>query len=101
LFNARLSNLPHSTAFQFMAVQRAERAVREAEAKMSSIKKWDRDLENQSEPLLKQANQLQTFLTAEMPRAVAHLAQVVKTLEAYADVHPAPGGQGAGDGKRA
>jgi hypothetical protein len=101
LFTARLSNLQEASAIQFMAVQRAERAVREAETKMALIKKWDRDLENQSEPLLKQANQLQTFLTTEMPRAVAYLAQVVRTLEAYADVNPAPGGQSAGEGERA
>jgi hypothetical protein len=101
LFTARLSNLQEASSVQFMAVQRAERAVREAEAKMALIKKWDRDLENQSEPLLKQASQLQTFLTMEMPRAVAYLAQVVRTLEAYADVNPAPRGQDAGEGERA
>jgi hypothetical protein len=102
VFTARLSNLQEASSLQFMQVQRAERAVREAEAKMAMIKKWDRDLENQSEPLLKQANQLQTFLTTEMPRAVAYLAQVVQTLEAYADVSPAtPGGQDAGEGGHA
>jgi hypothetical protein len=100
LFSARLSSLQEASSLQYLAVQRAERAVREAENKMMLIKKWDRDLENQSEPLLKQANQLQTFLTAEMPRAVAYLTQIVKTLEAYADVNPAPGG-GAGQTERA
>jgi hypothetical protein len=94
LFSARLSSLQEASSLQYLAVHRAERAVREAENKMMLIKKWDRDLENQSEPLLKQANQLQTFLTAEMPRAVAYLTQIVKTLEAYADVNPAPGGAG-------
>src|ERR1017187_5029098 len=44
LFTARLSNLQGASAVQFMAVQRAERAVREAEIKMTLIKKWDRDL---------------------------------------------------------
>jgi hypothetical protein len=101
LFTARLSNLQEASSVQFMAVQRAERAVREAGAKMALIKKWDRDLQNQSEPLLKQTSQLQTFLTMEMPRAVAYLAQVVRTLEAYTDVSHAPNGQGAGEGESA
>ena len=42
LFNARLSNLQASSSVQFMAVQRAEHALREAEAKIAVIKKWDR-----------------------------------------------------------
>ena len=74
-----------------MAVQRAERAVREAEAKLALLKKWDRELENRTDPLVKQVTQLHGFLTTDMGRAVAYLAQVVKALEAYADV-AAPGG---------
>jgi hypothetical protein len=69
-----------------MAVQRAERANREAKAKIAILKKWDRELENRTDPLLKQVTQLQWFLARDMGRAVAHLAQVVRTLEAYADV---------------
>jgi hypothetical protein len=91
LFSARLSPLQVSSSFEYLAVQRAERAVHEAEAKLAVLKKWSRELENRSEPLLKQVDALHNFLTAELPRAVAHLAQVVTTLETYADV-PLPGG---------
>jgi len=106
LFSARLSKFQESTALRLMAVQRAEHAIREGEAKLSVIKKWHRELENQTDPLLKQLNQLQGFLTTDMGRAVAHLAQVVRTLEAYASV-AAPGGapalagsqSGPGDGE--
>ena len=69
-----------------MAVQRAERANREAEAKMAVLKKWDRDLENRTDPLVKQVTQFHSFLATDMTRAVAYLVQVVKSLEAYADV---------------
>ena len=86
LFNARLSQFQESTALQLMAVQRAERAVREAEAKLALLKKWGRDLENRTDPLVKQVTQLHGFLTIDMGRAVAYLVQVVKALEAYADV---------------
>jgi hypothetical protein len=88
LFNAQLSQFQESTALQLMAVQRAERAAREAEAKMAVLKKWDRDLENRTDPLVKQVTQLHGFLTIDMGRAVAYLVQVVKSLEAYADVAP-------------
>jgi hypothetical protein len=86
LFNARLSQFQDSTALQLMAVQRAERAAREAEAKLALLKKWGLDLENRTDPLVKQVTQLHGFLTIDMGRAVAYLVQVVKALEAYADV---------------
>jgi len=85
LFSARLSKLQKPTAAQQIALHRAQRAIREAEAKQQLVKKWSRDLENRTEPLLKQVAQLHGFLTKEMTQAVAYLAQAVKTLEAYAE----------------
>lgn len=86
LFSARLSTFQETTSLQQMAVNRWQRATREAEEKIAQLKKWDRELENRSEPLVKQAEQFHTFLTTEMPKAIAYLAQTVKTLEAYASV---------------
>ncbi|HEY4414730.1 MAG TPA: hypothetical protein VGO57_03475 [Verrucomicrobiae bacterium] len=94
LFTARLSQLQSGSAVQLMAVQRAERALREAEAKLLKIKKWDRDLGDTADPLLKQVGQLQSFLSGEMPRAVVQLTQMIKTLEAYADIKPVTGRSG-------
>ena len=91
LFSARLSKLEQASAAQQMAVHRAQRALREAEEKQSLLKKWDRELENRSEPMLKQIEQLHGFLTSDMTKAVAHLTQVVRTLEAYAEAGPAMG----------
>ena len=90
LFNAQLSKFHESKALCLMAVQRAERTNREAEAKMAVLKKWDREIENRTDPLTKQVTQFHSFLTTDMKRAVAYLDQVVKTLEAYAGV-PTPG----------
>ena len=95
LFSARLSQFQESTSLQIMAVHRAQQAVREAEEKLARLKRWDRELENRSAPLLKEVEQLHGFLTAEMPKAVAFLAQVVRTLDAYADTGTPSGGGGA------
>ena len=84
LFSARLSQFQESTSLQMMAVHRAQHAVSEAEEKLARLKKWDRELENHAAPLLKEIEQLHGFLTSEMPKAIAYLAQVVKTLDAYA-----------------
>ena len=86
LSSARLSQFQESTTQHLMMVQQAERANREAEAKMAILKKWDRELENRTDPLLKQVTQLQWFLARDMARAVAYLAKAMRTLEAYADV---------------
>ena len=88
LFSARLSKLQEVSSLQQMAVHRAQRAVRDAEAKLALLKKWDRELENRSEPLLKQVDQLHGFLTSDLGLAVAWLAQAVRSLQAYAGVAP-------------
>ncbi len=88
LFNARLSKLQEATALQTMAVQRAERAVREVESKLMAIRKWTRNLEPTTAPLVKQAEQLQTYLATEMTRSVAHLDEIIRALENYADTAP-------------
>jgi hypothetical protein len=96
LFAARMSSLQEASALQVMAVQRAERAVREAEEKMAVMKKWDRNLSDQTDPLVKQLEQLHGFLAIDMNKAVQHLAQLVKTLEAYGSTGlaaPAPDGK--------
>ena len=90
MFSAQLSQFHESTALCLMAVQRAERGHREAEAKLAVLKKWDRELENRTDPLVKQVTQFHGFLTSDMKRAVAYLEQVVKALEAYAGI-PTPG----------
>ncbi len=86
LFNAQLSQFQQSKALCLMAVQRAERANRDAEAKIAVLKKWNRELENRTDPLVKQVTQFHSFLTTDMGRAIAYLAQVVQALEAYAAV---------------
>jgi hypothetical protein len=90
LLNARLSRLQVSSSAQQLAVHRAKRAVQETEEKLALLKKWDRELENLTDPLLKPVGQLQGFLATDMKKAVAYLAQSVQALEAYTDV-AAPG----------
>ena len=92
LFTASLSKLGEATSFQQMAVQRAQREMRVVEEKMSVLKKWDRDLDNRTSPLVKQMEQLHGFLTVEMERAVAYLDQAIRALEAYRSVAPQPAG---------
>ena len=95
LFTARLSDFQESTSLQQMTVRRAQQTVHVAEEKLKSLKKWDRELDNRAAPLLKEVEQLHGFLTAEMPKAVAYLSQVVRALDAYTDAGAPAGGGGA------
>jgi hypothetical protein len=90
LFSAQMSSSQTGSAMQFMAAKRAERAVQEAEAKLALLKKWSHKLPETADPLVKQIEQLLTFLTTDMEKAAAFLAQTVKNLDAYAAVAPPP-----------
>jgi len=96
LFNARLSQFQDSTLLQTMAVQKAQRAVDEAEAKLALLKKWSREMETRAEPLLKQLEQFHGYLTTELVKGTVQLAQIVKTLDAYTDTVPLGQGSSAG-----
>jgi len=95
LFNARISQFAQSTLMETMAVQRAQKAVEEAEGKLVMLKKWSRDIESRADPLTKQVEQFHGYLITDLPAAIALLAQTVKTLDAYAEVSTPKGNSGA------
>lgn len=86
LFSVSMSKLQEVSAAQQLAVHRAEQAYDEAQKKLAVLKKWDRELDNRAEPLVKQVDQFLSFVSTELPRAIAYLTQAIKTLEAYAEV---------------
>jgi len=91
LFSAQLSRLREATAAEQMAVQHAKRALEQAEAKLKTVKRWSREYDARVGPPAKQLEHLRDLLTQDLPRAIAFLAQAVKTLDAYAGIAPAPG----------
>ena len=89
LFSARLSNLRKETAAEVMAVHRCRRQLDEAQSKLLALKRWLREFDAASQPLLKQMEKLHTVLANDMIKAVAFLGQAVETLDTYAGM-PAP-----------
>ena len=53
-----------------MAFHRAKRSLDEAEAKLRTLKQWNREFDNRVEPLLKQTEKLHTVLANDMVQAV-------------------------------
>jgi hypothetical protein len=91
LFNKRISLMNDSCVLAQMAVQRAQRAVAEAEQKIAALKKWGRELERLAEPLVKQVESLRGYLTTDLGMGVISLAEAIKSLDAYTQVAPPSG----------
>ena len=90
LFSSRISKLREISAAEQMAVQRAKRALDEAEAKLRVVKQWNRVFDNRVDPLVKQMEKLHTVLANDMVKAVAYLAQAIDALHKYAGIIPSP-----------
>jgi hypothetical protein len=100
LFSARISNLRQESAAEVMAFHRAKRAKEEAEDKLRTLKQWNREFDSRVQPLVKQMEKLHTILANDLVKAIAYLAQAVRTLDAYAETPPpvAAAGPAAGSG---
>jgi hypothetical protein len=96
LFSARLSNLREVTLTQQKAVQRAQRALGEAEDRLGRVRHWGREFENRTSPFLKHLEQLSTFLSHDMSRATASLTEAIRALENYLERGPRPADAGPG-----
>lgn len=88
LFSAQLSGLLEASAVQQAAVQKARRAIRHAEEKLQVIKRWRQQYDHRVEPAAKQVEKLRHNLGHELGLAVTQLAEITKTLSAYAEMSP-------------
>jgi hypothetical protein len=93
LFSAKISNLRDARAVEVMAVERAKRSVTEAEEKLRKIKAWSSEFEHRSQVLVKDLEHVRFLMANELPRAVAHLVQIIRRIDEYVRVGmtPAPG----------
>lgn len=86
LHTVRLANLRETSAAEQAAVQRARRALSEAEEKLRLVKRWTMDFDHRVGPLVKQLEQLRTMLSNDAPKAAAYLAEVLQRLADYSGV---------------
>ena len=86
MFSVSMSKFQEVGAAQQLALHRAKEAHEEAQKKIVLLKKWDKELDNRAEPLVKQVDQFLSFVSTELPRAIAYITQAIKSLEAYAEV---------------
>src|SRR5579862_5070078 len=58
LFSAKLGSLSHGMSSEQLAVHRAKRSLEESETKLKVLKKWDREYDGRTQPLVKQMEKL-------------------------------------------
>lgn len=85
LLSARLSSFNESMTLQMLAARRARQALEEAETKLQNVKRWTRNYASCTEPLAKKLDSLRNVLDDELPKAITHLSQTQRTLEAYTE----------------
>ena len=86
LFSARFSTLRQVRAAEQQTVHRAKRALEEAERKLEKVRHWNLEFDNATGSLLKHLEELRTYLTTDLTKAAGYLGNVVRALEAYAEV---------------
>jgi hypothetical protein len=90
LFSAKISNLRDARAVEVMAVERAKRSMAEAEEKLRKIKAWSSEFEHRSQVLVKDLEHVRSLMANELPKAVAHLVQIIRRIDEYVRVGIAP-----------
>lgn len=88
LYSAKLTRPLDSNTFHKMAVQRAKRALDEAEDKMRTIMQWRHRFERMASPHLRGLDPLLSILSHDLPRGVISLSEAIKTLQAYSEKLP-------------
>jgi hypothetical protein len=86
LFTARLSGHPAAVQDRRRTVERARRAVTEAEQRLTGVKSWLRQYESHVDARLKAVTRLRQTLTHDMQKAVAFLDQAGDILADYAEL---------------
>jgi hypothetical protein len=87
-FSARFSNLRPATTAEQMAVQRAEKALAEAEQKLAMVKRWMIAFDQQVAPLLKQLEQLRGIATNDVTKGEEYLRSILNQLQLYLSTPP-------------
>lgn len=89
LFSAQLSGLVDASPVEQAAVQKARRALQEAEERFHVARQWNRQYDHRVEPLARNVEKLRHTLGHDLGLAVARLTEISRTLDAYTEMSAA------------
>lgn len=90
LFSQRIAVLDNPVDVQQAAVRKVRERLREAEAKLVRVRQWDRNYDQRVEPAARQVEKFRYLVDKDLGSAVVYLAEVSRTLSAYAELSPSP-----------
>ncbi|MBB5351541.1 hypothetical protein HNR46_001778 [Haloferula luteola] len=90
LMTAQLSGLRDDLAAPKMVEKKAARALEEAEAKLEMTRQWARRFDGVVAPALSPLDHLRDRLAIDVPKALASLDAMIRTLDEYAGRTPQP-----------
>lgn len=94
LFTAQLSDLHGAPRPEQLAVQKARRALEQAEQRLRVVQHWNRQFDQRVEQPARHVDKLRHYLAHDLNLALGFLTEVLRTLSAYAELSP-PGAQPA------
>ena len=86
LFSARIASLREQSTAEQTLFHRARRALDEAQDKLRTLKKWNREFDSRVDPLVKQMEKMHTILANDLSQAVVYLGEAIRTLDSYAGI---------------
>jgi hypothetical protein len=93
LLSARMSEFVDNPIVQQQNLRKAKAALEEAEEKLRAVKHWNRSFETTVQPMTKKLESVCQFIDFDIPNAIMHMTQIIRTLDAYAERNlPAGGG---------
>jgi hypothetical protein len=93
LMSARLAGHREAQQMRQGVVNHWKAAVQEAEEKLAAVKQWSIHYDSTADPIFRRLDDFRQYVEADLPKAVALLANVQKVLEGYSEpgAGPAPG----------
>ncbi|NGO38649.1 hypothetical protein G4L39_04450 [Limisphaera ngatamarikiensis] len=95
LFSARLSPFQETAPAEQAAVQRLRRAIEDVEHRLRRVRSWQQQFEPRIQTQARQIEKLRHHLDHDLGRALNFLTEAVRSLAAYAELHPAAAATGS------
>ena len=67
------------------AVNKAKRALVEAEDKLRKVKVWNQNFDHSADPIVKRLEGIRELIDHDMPKAISFLVNVQRILDAYTE----------------
>jgi DNA repair exonuclease SbcCD ATPase subunit len=92
LMTAKLSNFRDNITAQEQAVRKAKAALDHAQQKVEMVKRWNRDFDRLTDPLMRKLDSMRHFLEHVLPEGITQIGQLHRLLETYAETGQILGG---------